>query len=66
MAQAKTTAPARRWADPNDVAAYLGVCRRTVFKMAEDGRIKPYKLGAKILRFDLNEVDAALEGSAAR
>ena len=43
-----------------DVAAYLGVTKRTVYTMTTDGRLKAYKLGDHIIRFRRNEVDAAL------
>lgn len=50
----------RRWAKPQDVADYLGVSVRTVRNMIASGRIPAYSNGARILRIDLNEVDAAM------
>jgi excisionase family DNA binding protein len=49
----------RRWASTQQVAVYLGVTDRTVRLMADDGRLKKYYLGPKLVRYDLNEVDAA-------
>jgi excisionase family DNA binding protein len=44
-----------------DVAEYLGVTTRTVRQMVLDGRLKAYRLGARVIRFRRSEVDAALE-----
>ena len=52
----------RRWATVDQVAEHLGVSDRTVRNMEEDGRLTAYRgLGNRILRFDLNEIDAAME-----
>ena len=43
-----------------DVATYLGVTTRTVYKMVADRRLRAYKLG-RIIRFRRSEIDAALQ-----
>jgi excisionase family DNA binding protein len=51
----------RRWVSVNDVADYLGVSTRTIFKMVEDGRLNAYRNGSQIIRLDLDDVDAAMQ-----
>ena len=46
-------------------AEYLGVTPKTIFTMIADGRLKAYKLGARVLRLRRSEVDAALTPSGA-
>jgi excisionase family DNA binding protein len=48
----------RRWATINDAAHYLGVNPRTIRKMAATGRLTLYRNGPRLIRVDLNEVDA--------
>ncbi|MGO9350834.1 MAG: helix-turn-helix transcriptional regulator [Mycobacterium sp.] len=52
-----------RWADINEVAEYLGLTPRGIREMRRDGRIRSYRLGYKTVRYDLNEIDAALRAS---
>lgn len=54
----------RRWVKPQDAADYLGVTIRTLQNMQADGRLTAHRLGSGIVRYDLNEIDAALEASA--
>ena len=49
----------RRWATIGETAQYLGVIPRTVRAMIQDGRITAYRLGSRVVRVDLNEVDQA-------
>jgi excisionase family DNA binding protein len=57
--------------DPNapsmsipNVAAYLGVDVSTVRSAIEDGRLKAYALGPRVIRLRRSEVDPALEDSS--
>lgn len=50
----------RRYASLGETAEYLGVTERTVRTMISDGRLTGYRLGARFIRLDLNEVDAAM------
>ncbi|MDX1883053.1 excisionase family DNA-binding protein [Mycolicibacterium sp. 120270] len=43
------------------VAEYLGVTDRTVRQMITDARLTGYRNGKRLVRIDLNEVDAAME-----
>lgn len=49
----------RRWVNEKQAATHMGVHPRTVRIMKADGRITAYYLGPRIMRYDLNEIDAA-------
>jgi hypothetical protein len=49
-----------RWATTKQTADHLAVTGRTVRQMTADGRLVRYTLGPRIIRYDLNEVDAAM------
>jgi excisionase family DNA binding protein len=57
----RKTAPADRFLSIAEAAEYLGVNVRSVRNMLTDGRLKAYKLGPRIVRIRLSEIDAALE-----
>jgi excisionase family DNA binding protein len=52
---------ARRWASIQATAEYLGVTDRTIRQMIADSRLIGYRSGARLIRLDLNEVDAAMQ-----
>jgi excisionase family DNA binding protein len=53
----------RRWASIPETAAYIGCTDRGIRLMITDGRIVAYRgFGERMIRIDLNEVDAALAG----
>jgi excisionase family DNA binding protein len=43
-----------------ETADYLGVNVRSVRNMLYDGRLKGYKLGPRVVRIRLSDIDAAL------
>jgi excisionase family DNA binding protein len=51
----------RRLADLKTGAEYLGVNERTIRRRIADGTIAGYRLGNRIIRVDLNELDQALQ-----
>ena len=53
--------PQRRWVRQEFVAKHLGVTERTVRQMVADGRLRAYRINQRFVRYDLNEVDAALQ-----
>jgi excisionase family DNA binding protein len=53
--------PARRYAKLIEAAQYLGVTDRTIRQMIADGRLTGYRNGARLIRVDLNELDAAMK-----
>jgi excisionase family DNA binding protein len=48
----------RRYAKIIEAAKYLGVTDRTIREMIADGRITGYRNGPRLIRVDLNEIDA--------
>ena len=56
----KPPQPARRWASVKDAAEHLGVVPRTIRQMISDGRLRAYHNGARLVRVDLNELDASM------
>ena len=50
----------RRYATQADAAEYLGVTPRTIRQMIADGRLTGYRSGTRLVRVDLNELDAAM------
>lgn len=51
----------RRYGSIADAAEYIGVTPRTIRQMIADGRLTGYRNGPRLIRIDLNEVDAAME-----
>jgi excisionase family DNA binding protein len=51
----------RRWASYKDLKAYAGISEWTARRMAERGELRLYRVGPRLVRFDLNEVDALLK-----
>lgn len=52
---------ARRYGKIGEAAKYLGVTERTIRQMIADGRLTGYRSGTRLVRVDLNEVDAAMK-----
>ena len=50
----------RRYISISDAAEYLDVTTRTIRQMIADGRLTGYRSGPKLIRLDLNEIDAAM------
>jgi excisionase family DNA binding protein len=50
-----------RFVSIKQAAEYIGVTDRTIRQMIADGRVPAYKSGGRLVRLDLNEVDAALQ-----
>jgi excisionase family DNA binding protein len=51
----------RRYVSQPQAAEYLGVTSRTIRQMISDGRLTGYRSGTKIVRVDLDELDAAMQ-----
>ncbi|OJZ75813.1 DNA-binding protein [Mycobacterium paraffinicum] len=54
------TTVVRRWVSIADTAEHLGITTKTVRQMIADGRLTAYRSGPRLIRLDLNEVDAAM------
>jgi len=52
--------PSKRLVDLAEAAAYAACCRETIRRRIADGTLHGYRLGKRLLRVDLNEIDAAL------
>lgn len=61
----KSAPPARRLVTMADAAAYAGVCTRTIRRYISAGRLTGYRFGPRVIRVDLNELDALLRPMAA-
>ncbi len=58
--QINTTAPRRRLAPLHDAADYAGVHPRTLRRRIADGALTGYRMGPRLIRVDLNELDELL------
>jgi excisionase family DNA binding protein len=53
--------PGRRYASLKEAADYIGVTPRTCREWISEGRITGYRINARLVRVDLNELDAAMQ-----
>lgn len=60
MARAEELSPARRWVDQREAAEYLGITDRTLRRMIAAGDLPAYRLGPRLLRLDLADLDKLL------
>jgi len=51
----------RRYVKIAAAAEYLQVTDRTIRQMITDGRLTGYRNGTRVVRVDLNEIDAAMQ-----
>jgi len=54
---------ARKFGKAKVVAERLGVCPRTIFRWANDGKIARHKINARVVLFDEAEVLALIEAA---
>lgn len=50
----------RRYVKIGEAAEYLDVTPRTIRAMIADGRLTGYRNGSRLVRVDLDEIDAAM------
>lgn len=50
----------KRLASLQDAGAHAGVHHKTIRRWISEGRIHGYRLGARFIRVDLDEIDAML------
>lgn len=60
MPKATTPTPARRWTSLTLGAEHIGVSEKTLRRLVASGRITGYRFGPRLIRLDLNELDAML------
>jgi excisionase family DNA binding protein len=58
--QGPNRAARRRYVKIAEAADYLQVTDRTIRQMIADGRLTGYRSGTRLVRLDLNEIDAAM------
>lgn len=51
----------RRWASLKQAAEYLGTTDRSVRNYVAAGKFRAYRLNRRLVRVDLNEIDAAMQ-----
>ncbi len=51
------TAEPRRFIKARPLAAQLSVCRRTIFRWADQGLIARHKVNSRVVLFDVREVE---------
>ena len=51
----------RRYVRISEAAEYLKVTDRTIRQMVADGRLTGYRAGTRLVRLDLDELDAAMQ-----
>lgn len=56
-----TAVQRRRYVKIAEAAEYLQVTDRTIRQMIADGRLTGYRSGGRLVRLDLNEIDAAMQ-----
>ena len=39
-----------------------GISQRTIYRYIQQGRLKPFRVGPRLIRFDADEVEQALVG----
>lgn len=50
----------RRWVSQTEAAEYLGITDRTLRRMIAAGRLPAYRLGPRLLRIDVADLDALM------
>jgi excisionase family DNA binding protein len=50
----------RRWAAQAEAAAYLDITPKTLRRMVAEGKVTGYRMGPRLIRFDLDELDALM------
>jgi len=50
----------RRWQSIEGAASHYAVSQKTIRRLISSGQITGYRVGPRLIRIDLNEVDATL------
>jgi len=53
----------RTFSKAKPIAARLGICSRTLFRWADDGKIARHKINARVVLFDEAEIVAFIEST---
>lgn len=49
----------------SEVAQILGCSKRTVIRREAEGQLRPFRFGARMVRYQINEVEALIEKASA-
>ena len=60
MAESKSTSARRRFISLGEAAAYLDINERTLRRLIANGQLTGYRLGSRLVRVDLDQLDALL------
>ena len=55
--------PLRKFSKAKPIAEKLGLCPRTIFRMADAGRITRFKVNERVVLFDESEIAAIIESA---
>lgn len=53
-----------RWVSKDGAAQHVGVGQETIERWREQGLITAYRAGPRLIRYDLNQIDAMILGAA--
>ena len=59
---AKQDKSVKKYVNDHEVAETYGISERTVHRYVAQGRLRAYRVGPKLVRFDADEVKRALIG----
>lgn len=62
-AESSTGLVDRRFSKAKAIAERLGVCPRTIFRWADDGKLARHKINARVVLFDEAEVLALIQSA---
>ena len=54
--------PPKKYVSARQAADIVGVSTRTIHRYVNEGRLRAYRCGPKLIRFDAEEVERALIG----
>ena len=57
----RNQAQSRRWAAQAEAAAYLDITPKTLRRMVAEGKVTGYRMGPRLIRFDLDELDSLMQ-----
>ena len=60
MALSTSSTLPRRWLSQAEAAEYLGITDRTLRRMVARGELPAYRMGPRLTRFDLSDLDATM------
>ncbi|MDX2187151.1 MAG: hypothetical protein SFV32_09480 [Opitutaceae bacterium] len=53
----------RKFSKAKEIAFRLGICTKTVFRWADEGKLTRHRINARVVLFDENEVVSLIDSS---